>query len=1835
MGPFRGVFLVRRGNVARALHILSFLLPFLGSHSSTSSWAQNRHSGNAGIGSGESELRSCRDQLNSKDRAIRLLSMTAGKSGPNQKALSDIGVLDSDCFDSKVPFFAACARAHHPESSFLSPQGALRGGARPRFPGDEVLKAKVKGQVYFFVPTRSKDGLNTSIRVCSKLPCDSASIVAWMNDYGAVDPNGKKLREADGIIDQVHLVGQIQMKGSTANTSGVVKLPLNQDRLTTVLTDNERSEVAKNFRETQRIGTLKTMGFDALVSESTPGTMCRGKQGDPAKLFAYIMDTTGWNPKKTQFTWWHSTRAFGASFAELDTYANSGEGLVGLGQGLVSGTAGVTKAIFYHIPKAGWKLASDRETQKAFGAAVAKLGPLWTQMQNECRELAQRKLGLRASPALEFATYQCANTKLLLKGGAALLGPLKKCFELNPTKEGAREAGKCVGEATVVAVTAALTGGAIAAARTGATRAATITTRAMQAGRLTPARQAVLTKARLKARASLVGLTAANEIYGLGGTGRNPMKNADQAIERITNNLDALVEKGVIKESLSEAQVEDLSKYLYQVAQHSAAASRGPPPIPPASLKGVFDPGRLESYVSEVATLTAPPKTVADRRASEGNAFKYEGSASLLAKEIADGKGTEGAHRLGAEARKMPANRREQFVKEMKAAQAHEKSVLDSVAAKSAATTNPQLKRELTSQRLQLVLRQQHFREAWQIADGTLKTDAEMLADSASLVTAGSRNTETPIRASARAETNNRVESTGGGNGRSNGHAVATLSEPSIGLEQAGRAEFEPQGPTDFFRRRQSDPSNTPDIRESLNHQSDLNSGIKTLSPESRRSLGLDDQQFENLRQAEKISDFGKLPEGKALLKPSGDAAITADSDMLINALSGRADPRVARSQAAIREVLDEAGHKGKWLLPSNLSPAQTRSVVGDAPVLLGYLHEFPGNLEIIKQFERGVITKAQFKARLQGNMFHNGPDEGFWHLMSSTFVPGGLKKASSTNPHAEKFFEGTVFDAGRGKIKTPPPQNLGLIHTVYDRLSQGTGGGMVKIMRELEPSPMKGSEILKSLAGNNGANTLRQFRELERILSVDKTLSAEAKRTLRGMIESAKGRTAVFNADMARRIKLGADEVTIDGVRYTNDQRSEMLTAFERVSRDIEGRINPVARLDQPQNTPVPHLDRQGNPLTEEQYNNGLLIPSERRTAIRDSYAKAGINLNPVDLDVLMGVHNKGNPTGWQDLGSLKDKLGSLGPDDPGYRNHFMRKFSSPQKYREFRRVTKDAMDRGLLGSLAEPPAAAVAPKSAALNLPAAPKIDASLKPDKKSIEIAKQATQSDKATRVSFPNSTPTDHRFHLTKGGGDLTDWTLSEAADGYLIVKRQGRDVFMGKEPRAAIYNPDLAAELKRLRELEAAIKKPGDLTATERMKAAHAALQERVGRKVQEAFRDQVPEAFEGRVLPRGELSPDFIVRDAKGNVDYSRMPSREMVAMVEEAAATSKRFSFKDASRISKTDFRVQDHTNNATDWTFRDLGDGKVSVQMHGKNISMGKEPQMMIENAALAADLKSFLTLQNKMGRSAAETVEMNLMRDKIVGQMPEVFNQQVSPSLRGEIKISASVQSAPPSASAGPMATRSIAGEADFPTELKEWSALGPEDSTEWAKESVRSRFNRKPHELFDVLEHRAPEKPGLPLKPRAGVPGKYARPGSAASRALSARLQQLDGFVEDFAIQSQGGKLPVVNPKLEYKLDARTDFLSFGKVNANKISEGITIFVGNESSIPFARIEFSLPDGRGGSKSLQMISTDEELKIVKDILLKAKSTNAIERDSALVRLFRLGQEKARAARASLGN
>lgn len=267
--------------------------------------------------------------------------------------------------------------------------------------------------------------------------------------------------------------------------------------------------------------------------------------------------------------------------------------------------------------------------------------------------------------------------------------------------------------------------------------------------------------------------------------------------------------------------------------------------------------------------------------------------------------------------------------------------------------------------------------------------------------------------------------------------------------------------------------------KKSLLHQKDLVSlGRNPQVYSAASELGFD---MKALERGMIDSDMGKLASVRNQFVNG-----SSESREFIRVLQGKNSGQEGR---AFRKILDEAGFQGKTFLPAHLTEEQIEMVFKNHPIMGGYLHELPGMQAAIRDLRTLKISQTEFERRIKANLFHNGPQAGFWDDLTQKYVPGALKSGGAD---AQSFLKGTVFEGSRYPAPISPE---GILHTIGDRLSQGTAGGISKIYDEVAGKSLMDSPKIKlgdlkigpddgltkysNLLGQNLTDTKKQLKVL------------------------------------------------------------------------------------------------------------------------------------------------------------------------------------------------------------------------------------------------------------------------------------------------------------------------------------------------------------------------------------------------------------------------------------------------------------------------------------------------------------------------------------------------------------------------------------------------------------------------------------------------------------------------------------------------------------------------------------------------------------------------------------
>jgi hypothetical protein len=216
------------------------------------------------------------------------------------------------------------------------------------------------------------------------------------------------------------------------------------------------------------------------------------------------------------------------------------------------------------------------------------------------------------------------------------------------------------------------------------------------------------------------------------------------------------------------------------------------------------------------------------------------------------------------------------------------------------------------------------------------------------------------------------------------------------------------------------------------------------------------------------ISDYGKTAEAKSLLTTK-----SADSDLLLETLQGKANNKAS---LVIKQIIQEKfGANISSLLNPDLTADELRQQFISEPRLLGFFHELPGFLLIIKDFNTGLLDEKRFKTQFWSSFAHNGPKKGFWDILTKGL--NDVRGSKNLTLHLK-----TPFANSQGEFIYPNPEAEAILHTIYDRFDQGLEG-LPKIVQEI--SGFKDlQDISTEILGNNNTWTLEQLGELKNHLS-------------------------------------------------------------------------------------------------------------------------------------------------------------------------------------------------------------------------------------------------------------------------------------------------------------------------------------------------------------------------------------------------------------------------------------------------------------------------------------------------------------------------------------------------------------------------------------------------------------------------------------------------------------------------------------------------------------------------------------------------------------------------------
>ncbi|MFT6070114.1 MAG: hypothetical protein ACJAT2_003753 [Bacteriovoracaceae bacterium] len=299
----------------------------------------------------------------------------------------------------------------------------------------------------------------------------------------------------------------------------------------------------------------------------------------------------------------------------------------------------------------------------------------------------------------------------------------------------------------------------------------------------------------------------------------------------------------------------------------------------------------------------------------------------------------------------------------------------------------------------------------------------------------------------------------------------------------------------------------------SIDHQKEILRGVQGRTKLELESIGFS---YPSFKRGVIDSDLGKLNEFKKLLYIK-----SKKSDHLLSFLKGEGSEK---SKAVLKKVLDRYPSQKRYVLNPALTNDHLRKVFKKYIVLQHYLHELPGIADSLHYFDLGILGEDEFIKELKTNLFHNGPHAGFWKFFSEETLPSMI----GSDKLVRTFFLNTPYEGEKIKggfipPSYPGPLSLeGYIHVAFDRLSQGTRGGVSKIFEEIRKYKGQSDvEKMSSLLFDNPRSTQEQISMLIDLATEDLNLNDQQRIKLIQILERIKKRLRSYISFVTENIEF------------------------------------------------------------------------------------------------------------------------------------------------------------------------------------------------------------------------------------------------------------------------------------------------------------------------------------------------------------------------------------------------------------------------------------------------------------------------------------------------------------------------------------------------------------------------------------------------------------------------------------------------------------------------------------------------------------------------------------------
>ncbi len=283
----------------------------------------------------------------------------------------------------------------------------------------------------------------------------------------------------------------------------------------------------------------------------------------------------------------------------------------------------------------------------------------------------------------------------------------------------------------------------------------------------------------------------------------------------------------------------------------------------------------------------------------------------------------------------------------------------------------------------------------------------------------------------------------------------------------------------------------SPKEKASIFHQQDLFSAYLNNPPfaQSLRDLGFDEEAYLS---GSYESDLGKLKSYQALFTEK-----SAKGDLFYLFIQGKGPEK---SLKELYVALDEMNEPRLPFLNPQMKVSEVRQAFKDYPILKGFLHELPGMIDAVLAYELNLITSEEFRAQIHVNLFHCGPSAGYWQFLKGNLIPQSFERKNQKLLF-KKVFKGGLFMKGdRHNLYYGAPSTFeSFVSTLFDRLSQATKGGYLKIDWEIGGNPLQNANNL--LLEKNIPWTINQLQLLEEQLDDAKLIKSQQRLFLKKTI--------------------------------------------------------------------------------------------------------------------------------------------------------------------------------------------------------------------------------------------------------------------------------------------------------------------------------------------------------------------------------------------------------------------------------------------------------------------------------------------------------------------------------------------------------------------------------------------------------------------------------------------------------------------------------------------------------------------------------------------------------------